>query len=938
MLQHVPVSWENAHPIIEIVDVDGTPDQLFRTFFGGHTAYAALLACDKIGLSPDSLFFRSRAAFEDAAAYRANLPIEGRRPGLDESLQAAIRFIMHERRRHMQYVQLYSVRRALIETGTVGSLWQQRQRLMTGKDPVPLQPPPPVEWASNSSSSGASPARGGGGAGGGGRRNSKDGSGKNTGSASSSANNGQQPQQHPLLPDAAHGENSDDVMDDITAMIERQQYEQSQRPSPDDNNDTASVTVNVHSPPRSQPPPWPAVPDPAPLFRWRTKEVLDREEEFLSETTAKLVQFGTAFIKAEQSRLHEQLTRALQQSATSRPSTQGGNHPPTLPGSSPVRGLNDDDDDESSPSKSNHPFYSSKILGLEHLRRPQTIGGRPTTAGAMTVGSSGVVSTIAAAAAAGGCVSFSPSKRNSKSVIIDETLVHAGRLGKVKKATTNSVNSSHLWQLGESPFSIAGVRPPRPPSTREPLVTKFGKKIGDDYVSTTVQRHLRVIAKQAAAQIASTVHLNHKDDDIREEMEEFMAGRKVTRVTAPTMGKGFVDGDSALNDSIFQDQQDDRRKARVEYEMSVHCDELLDKMRERHERQEDRLVLIEDMKTVSRALAKEVELVRRENVHVNRSRLDHVETARRLVIRASRAGRHERVDMLREQHRAAAWNSRVSHEMEAMVRSQVKDKVKAMQLTRRWELDELPTAEELADIFHSGRVVGEWQSGMVQGIDAVQKEILYESDPSVRRVAMREQMTSPYTRKNQLMRHAMNNSTMSNNGNNSSGNCDDMKKRKHKDDDDVDTQSDSDDDKHYDNNNNNNSDSKPMLLPSFSRGQSNRNLLGSLLHGAEASTRSRVSDESAGNDAAGAGTAASSNFPGALPKIRPSSTAGGDFNRIVNAQPAILHQGINAGRAASISASQRPGNNNNITSTSTALPQVASSNNNLKPASFSSRR
>src|SRR5206468_1843580 len=142
MLQHVPVAWENAHPIIDVADVDGTPDQLFKTFFGGHTAYAALLACDKLGLAPEHIYFRSRPAFEHAAATRANLPIEGRRPGLDESSQAAIRFIVHERRRHMQFVQLYSVRRALVETGTIGPLWQQRQRMVTGKEAPPLQIPP----------------------------------------------------------------------------------------------------------------------------------------------------------------------------------------------------------------------------------------------------------------------------------------------------------------------------------------------------------------------------------------------------------------------------------------------------------------------------------------------------------------------------------------------------------------------------------------------------------------------------------------------------------------------------------------------------------------------------------------------------------------------------------------------------------------------------
>ena len=143
MLQHVPVAWENAHPVIDTNDVEGLPDRLFRTYFGGQTAYAALLACDKLGLNPNQLLLRSRRCFLKAAQEGyINLSIEGRRPGLDEDSQATIRYIIHERKRQMLFVQLFSVRRALVETGTVGPLWQQRQRLVTGREAPPLNPPP----------------------------------------------------------------------------------------------------------------------------------------------------------------------------------------------------------------------------------------------------------------------------------------------------------------------------------------------------------------------------------------------------------------------------------------------------------------------------------------------------------------------------------------------------------------------------------------------------------------------------------------------------------------------------------------------------------------------------------------------------------------------------------------------------------------------------
>jgi hypothetical protein len=796
MLQHVPVAWENAHPVVDVAEVDGAPDALFKTFFGGHTAYAALLACDKLGLSPPHLLFRPRAAFERAARDFPNLSIEGRRAGLDGALQGAVRFVVHERRRQMLFVQLYSVRRALIETACVGQLWLQRQRLVTGREPAPLPPPPmpqPLQPASPQAESaptltigGASGdasaigrRRGPGGAGAGsdgspsGGGSSKVGDTSSLGGASATTSARGRvtkvvapppPQPQPTDALMLSGDRWEEQLQllqvtgstRLPASLDDRRHKpepavatpvattstpavgSSNGPAPPTASATANGAAVAHAP-------FPPVPDPAAMFRWRTPDVLDQEEKLLSETCGQLTRFGAAFLRAEQSRLHEQLSsagatgggssatttttgpridgrirptvhasagRSLASAFGSRPSTSGsalsdtggGGRPaaprgsapspstttagglPSPPGAaplttaSPVRAYraprpdvarvgsdtSSDSGDDATPMTKEE---LRRFFALGTLSRPSTVGGRPVTSGGLSAATA---------------------------------------------PTVAKPSQSHLWLLGESPFSVAGTRPPRPPSERQPLTTRHGRVIGDDYVSTCVARHLRVIARQASQKIVSTIELTARDEEFRRDMEEFHSQR-VAKVPAVFIGAGF-DETASGEPTVAQETRavlDERGEQLAQYRY--------DKMRERHDKQARRLAAISERKLVTAALSREAELVRREGVRHNRQRADHVEMARRLVVAASREGRHERVEMLQEQHRAAAWNSRVSHVMEAMVRAQMRDRVNAMQLTRRWELDELFSPDEISEIFRSDAVVDDWSRGIRAGIEAQQQ-------------------------------------------------------------------------------------------------------------------------------------------------------------------------------------------------------------------------
>ena len=706
MLQHVPVAWENAHPIVDIADVAGAPDPLFKVFFGGHTAYAALLACDKLGLTPEALFFRSRGSFERATIKHANLPIEGRRPGLDETCQAGIRFIVHERRRQMLFVQLYSVRRALVETGSIGSLWQQRQRLVTGKEAPLLQPPPLPEPPGSPLSPALVP--------GGAVNNNANANSKATASQQRQQQEQQQSQQIALFdsvmlrgsihqddggllllpppearPSAASAGSAGDFTG--TALTTVTDAGGDQHPvlrspasscpraiSPMDQHQPCTPTNAPHAAvppaPKIVHAPFPAIPEPAPLFRWRTRDVLEKEEALLLATCSKLAAMGAHFHRAEQSRLHEQLTRELLEQELNAFGPRGGGGGGG--GAGGGSGL--------SPAAQRYAM----------MRRQQQNAGRRR---------GGDDSSDSASDGGGG--GSSPYRR--RSALFARPSAVGG------KPTVAKPTAAALWLIGESPFSVAGTRPPRPPSVRQPLVTRHGRSIGDDYVSTVVSRHLRVIAKKAAEKIVDVVERNSRDDEIRHDMEAFHTQR-AAKVRAPYMGGPFETDKVGALDAMQQ------RRVEVEQHRQELGMRRLDALVERHERQEAQRDRTDDRKLVTRALSKEAELVRRENIQINRERLAHCDDSRRLVIRASREGRQQRVDLLREQHRAAAWNSRVSHEMEAMIRSQVRDRVEAMQLTRRWELDELPSAPEIAEIFHSGGVMGDWNAGMRSGTQALE--------------------------------------------------------------------------------------------------------------------------------------------------------------------------------------------------------------------------
>lgn len=112
---------------VHVRDVKAEVDELFHTYFTANQRLA-LLACDRVGVTPDELLYRSRNHWHDAL--KAATKVRPVAKSFDLNLTTSLKNNMQERARQVVFRQLLDVRRDMATRGKVDELWQHRLELL----------------------------------------------------------------------------------------------------------------------------------------------------------------------------------------------------------------------------------------------------------------------------------------------------------------------------------------------------------------------------------------------------------------------------------------------------------------------------------------------------------------------------------------------------------------------------------------------------------------------------------------------------------------------------------------------------------------------------------------------------------------------------------------------------------------------------------------
>jgi hypothetical protein len=116
---------------VHALEVKGEVDELYHEYFSKEPK-AALLACDKVGVSTEELLFRSRAAWGEAIQRASHVRPVARLVDLEALTH--LRFNIQERHRQQLFRDLYTCRRTVVESNKVEELWKQREEVLEAND------------------------------------------------------------------------------------------------------------------------------------------------------------------------------------------------------------------------------------------------------------------------------------------------------------------------------------------------------------------------------------------------------------------------------------------------------------------------------------------------------------------------------------------------------------------------------------------------------------------------------------------------------------------------------------------------------------------------------------------------------------------------------------------------------------------------------------